>query len=707
MKIRLTLLSTISYIAIIFIAIIFAQENSILSKREIETPAMNQPLPTRITLNNGDSYDFSEGTIGNITGGDLYLSGLKFWANNFGQKGVKDLSNIGTIPLYLADIPESGYTRFGVQVELGHTYVSLAQAGEEGNFIVFRVLSISGESVTIGYVYISQNRITLNNRDSYDFSEGTYGTLTGGDLYLSGLKFWANNLGQMGVKDMDNIGTVPLYRVDIPATGYTKFGVSAIVGHTYVSLAQAGEDGNFIVFRVNSISGESVTIDYIYISQNRITLSNGNSYDFSECNIGMYSGGDFYLSTGLKFYANNVGQRGVKDLGNIGTIPLYQIDISATGYTRFGVSAIVGHTYISLAQQGEEGYFIVFRVYSISGESVTIDYIYQHPNRLTLSNGNSYDFSECNIGMYSGGDFYLSTGLKFYANNVGQRGVIDLGDIGAISLDQVNISESGYTRFGVSAVSGHTYISLAQEGEEGNFIVFRVHNNNSESVTINYLYLTPNRVTLSDGNSYDFSKYIFDMYSGGDFYLSTGLKFYANNVGQRGVQDLGDIGPVPLDQVNIPDNGYTRFGVSAALGHTYVSLAQQGEEGNFIVFRVHAMTSENVTIDYVYKTDTFVSFPDDGIIIPSYALEHNYPNPFNLTTEIVYQIPEAGYVNLMVYNSLGQKIRTLVSRKQLSGRYRAHWDGRNDQGFMVTSGIYIYRLETLKFTDTKKLVLTK
>jgi hypothetical protein len=108
----------------------------------------------------------------------------------------------------------------------------------------------------------------------------------------------------------------------------------------------------------------------------RITLNDGNSYDFfSERTSGMYSGGDFYLS-GLKFLANNVGQRGVKGLGDISTIPLGQVDIPKSGYTRFGVPAVVGHTYVSLAQEGEEGGYIVFRVHSISGESVTIDFAY-------------------------------------------------------------------------------------------------------------------------------------------------------------------------------------------------------------------------------------------------------------------------------------------------------------------------------------------
>jgi hypothetical protein len=92
------------------------------------------------------------------------------------------------------------------------------------------------------------------------------------------------------------------------------------------------------------------------------------------------------------------------------------------------------------------------------------------------------------------------------------------------------------------------------------------------------------------------------MYSGGDFYLS-GLRFIANNIGQRGLQSLGDIGSVPLATVTIPAGGYSIFGADAVLWHTYVSLAQSGEEGNHIVFRVQEIVGDSVLIDYLYVTE--------------------------------------------------------------------------------------------------------
>lgn len=112
-------------------------------------------------------------------------------------------------------------------------------------------------------------RVTLNDKDSYDFSTRSRGQLTGGDFYFSAssTKFWANNLKQRGVIDVTGeLGDVnlPLHKVKTPPSGYTRFGVPVVVGHTYVSLAQQGEEGNYIVFRVKKVTPTSVDLDFLY-----------------------------------------------------------------------------------------------------------------------------------------------------------------------------------------------------------------------------------------------------------------------------------------------------------------------------------------------------------------------------------------------------------------------------------------------------------
>jgi Zn-dependent metalloprotease len=328
-------------------------------------------------LNERDSYDFSSNVVGELTGGDVYFSGGKFWANNYGQRGVKDLCDIGQMPLDQVAVPNTGFSRFGVPAVVGHTHVSLAQQGEEGNYIALRVtwMSADNSQLSLEYFYLTR-KITLYDKDSYDFSMQIRGELTGGDLYLTQSKFWANNFGQRGVKDLGNLGVIPLDQIPIPASGYTRFGVPAVVGHTYVSLAQQGEEGNYVIFRIQNVNVDSVTIVYLYRKANRIILYDKDSYDFSELVRGSVSGGDFYL-TGLEFFANNFGQRGIKDLGDIGQVSLDQVAIPANGYTRYGVPVAIGHTYVSLAQQGEEGNSIVFRVHGVDGTSATLDFLYR------------------------------------------------------------------------------------------------------------------------------------------------------------------------------------------------------------------------------------------------------------------------------------------------------------------------------------------
>ncbi len=90
-----------------------------------------------------------------------------------------------------------------------------------------------------------------------------------------------------------------------------------------------------------------------------------------------------------------------------------------------------------------------------------------------------------------------------------------------------------------------------------------------------------------------------------------------------------------------------------------------------------------------------------------YELAQNYPNPFNPETSIRFTLPVNGNVDIDIFNSVGQKIRTLVSDKMTAGSHQVVWDGRNDTGHKVSSGIYFYRLKTDKFNKTKKMIMVK
>jgi Zn-dependent metalloprotease len=90
-----------------------------------------------------------------------------------------------------------------------------------------------------------------------------------------------------------------------------------------------------------------------------------------------------------------------------------------------------------------------------------------------------------------------------------------------------------------------------------------------------------------------------------------------------------------------------------------------------------------------------------------YALKQSYPNPFNPTTTIIYQVPRPSEVQIEVYNTLGQKVRTLLKDYKEPGLYQVIWDGRNDRGAQVGSGVYLYRMVSGDFVKTRKMIMMK
>ena len=91
----------------------------------------------------------------------------------------------------------------------------------------------------------------------------------------------------------------------------------------------------------------------------------------------------------------------------------------------------------------------------------------------------------------------------------------------------------------------------------------------------------------------------------------------------------------------------------------------------------------------------------------SFALMQNFPNPFNPTTTIRYQLPEQRDVNITVFNLLGQAVRTLVNQTLDAGTYGVVWDGRNDQGQLVGSGVFFYRMKAGGYVEQRKMIMVK
>lgn len=104
--------------------------------------------------------------------------------------------------------------------------------------------------------------------------------------------------------------------------------------------------------------------------------------------------------------------------------------------------------------------------------------------------------------------------------------------------------------------------------------------------------------------------------------------------------------------------------------------------------------------------DSYVS-NDDPSIMPVIALEQNYPNPFNPTTTIRFSSSKAGKAVLSIYNMKGQIIRRLADTDVMAGQHSVVWDGKDDNGSSVGSGLYMYRLDLNGISSTRKMLLMK
>jgi hypothetical protein len=90
-----------------------------------------------------------------------------------------------------------------------------------------------------------------------------------------------------------------------------------------------------------------------------------------------------------------------------------------------------------------------------------------------------------------------------------------------------------------------------------------------------------------------------------------------------------------------------------------------------------------------------------------FALHPNYPNPFNPRTAIPFDLPRGVPVRLVVYDVAGQQVRTLVDRDLPAGHHRAVWDGRDDTGMLMGSGVYLFRLRAESFDRVGRMLLLK
>ena len=219
-------------------------------------------------------------------------------------------------------------------------------------------------------------------------------------------------------------------------------------------------------------------------------------------------------------------------------------------------------------------------------------------------------------------------------------------------------------------------------------------------------------------------KSIFSTLDGGNHWInvSGNLEEYHTGAGS---------GPAVYWVAILPENGSNTYfaGTTTGLYSTSDLFAHDDPEGKGTQwFREGITTLGNVRVQHIVTREidgevvlathgtgvwsrdfsfTAIDENNEPLVPDEFELKQNYPNPFNPTTTINYSIPHAANVLLKTYNYLGKEIKTLVNEFQSAGNKSVVWDGIDNNGKMIISGVYLYKLDYENQSILKKMILLK
>lgn len=219
----------------------------------------------------------------------------------------------------------------------------------------------------------------------------------------------------------------------------------------------------------------------------------------------------------------------------------------------------------------------------------------------------------------------------------------------------------------------------------------------ARNVRIIFGYVDANNYRYIEGDDVNNRWRWYDRISGVNTYRKSVSRTISTNVWYNVQVVIGSTGTVTvyIDGTNI--GSYTWSTGKTGL----VGVGYNNANSYFDNFCVTASGSS--VGDWVFLDEEFAkpSLPQE------FTLNQNYPNPFNPTTTITYSLTSGAEVEMVVINMLGQQVRTLVNQYQAAGEHSVVWDGRDQTGTQVASGIYFYRMTSNGVVDTKKMLLLK
>lgn len=359
---------------------------------------------------------------------------------------------------------------------------------------------------------------------------------------------------------------------------------------------------------------------------------------------------------------------------------LYFNAIRSFSFTSASVNTLHGELYNGGFYPGENSYFLRFME---SQDEDRISYVHNSFTK-TMPLAAAVFTAPGMPLLYSGQEVGFGKGMGAPGEpdlNVRRRGVIDWNFPGKDVL-QPHYQRLGQIRAQFPAFRQHKKDTngdgQVNDQDESDFI--RVTTGNG----IVYAFLRP----YPNENGFTVANFSGNPQTATMDLTTTGLKF------------SGGFDPNATYWVNnlYADTSYQRLG--SELSAFSVTLAAYGSA-------IFSISTEEESVLLPTLPPLVSIDPGNGRAAPKFELFHNYPNPFNPETTVEFEIPFREHVKLSVYNILGQRVKTLADDVYQSGRHRLQWDGRNEQGERVASGIYILHIKAGSFARNQRMVLLR
>lgn len=387
---------------------------------------------------------------------------------------------------------------------------------------------------------------------------------------------------------------------------------------------------------------------------------------------------------------------------NNSTIPINNAELSLTGIsTNIQTTNDVGYYQFQFLPPGE-------------------DYLITPLGNPTVSENCVSSYDAALAAQIATGLFTNATNEQKLASDVDKNGAVQIFDAALIAQYAIGLSDDPNSCVGdwVFNPAQRTYQSLSSEYSDQDFsalVLGDVDSNwganmlSSKQNNLKKIYTGITDETVFPGSNYSIPLTVEEQREIISFDVS--LKFDPGIMKFRGMIKTDDVKDFEI-YTNCTEDGVIKIGGFSfnpkEISGNYLALnfnvvGNPGESGKIELMNY----SVNNEPGYFASANVTIENNELSSIPLKYNLSQNYPNPFNPSTTIRYEIPKTSQVTITVYNLLGEKIKTLINEEKEAGFYSVFWNGQNEAGIKMPSGLYFYQMESDGFSRTCKMLLTK